>query len=130
MREKIARVMMGRYGVDAFSRFLMVITIVFMLLGMFIHPIVYYIGFVGMIYMYFRIFSKNYAKRSAENQWYLRKSYVVKNWFQKQKRMWQLRKTHKIFKCPTCKQKIKVPKKRGRIEISCSKCGTKFIKRS
>ena len=40
MREKIARFMMGRYGVDAFSRFLMVITIVFMLLGMFIHPIV------------------------------------------------------------------------------------------
>lgn len=130
MREKFARFMMGRYGVDRFSKFLTIFTIVLMVLGLFIHPILYYLGIVGMIYMYFRIFSRNRAKRSAENQWYLRKSYAVRNWFDKKKRMWKLKKTHKIFKCPTCSQKIKVPKGRGRIEIRCTKCGTKFIKRS
>ena len=130
MREKFARFMMGRYGVDQFSKFLTIFTIVLMVLGLFIHPILYYLGIVGMIYMYFRIFSRNHAKRSAENQWYLRKSYAVRNWFDKKKRMWKLKKTHKIFKCPTCSQKIKVPKGRGRIEIRCTKCGTKFIKRS
>ena len=130
MREKFARFMMGRYGVDRFSKFLTVFTIVLMVLGLFIHPILYYLGIVGMIYMYFRIFSRNRVKRSAENQWYLRKSYAVRNWFDKKKRMWKLKKTHKIFKCPTCSQKIKVPKGRGRIEIRCTKCGTKFIKRS
>ena len=130
MREKFARFMMGRYGVDQFSKFLTVFTIVLMVLGLFIHPILYYLGIVGMIYMYFRIFSRNRVKRSAENQWYLRKSYAVRNWFDKKKRMWKLKKTHKIFKCPTCSQKIKVPKGRGRIEIRCTKCGTKFIKRS
>lgn len=130
MREKFARFMMGRYGVDQFSKFLTIFTIVLMVLGLFIHPILYYLGIVGMIYMYFRIFSKNRVKRSAENQWYLRKSYAVRNWFDKKKRMWKLKKTHKIFKCPTCSQKIKVPKGRGRIEIRCTKCGTKFIKRS
>lgn len=130
MREKFARFMMGRYGVDQFSKFLTIFTIVLMVLGLFIHPILYYFGIVGMIYMYFRIFSRNRVKRSAENQWYLRKSYAVRNWFDKKKRMWKLKKTHKIFKCPTCSQKIKVPKGRGRIEIRCTKCGTKFIKRS
>ena len=130
MREKFARFMMGRYGVDQFSKCLTIFTIVLMVLGLFIHPILYYFGIVGMIYMYFRVFSKNRLKRSAENQWYLRKSYAVRNWFDKKKRMWKLKKTHKIFKCPTCSQKIKVPKGRGRIEIRCTKCGTKFIKRS
>ena len=130
MREKFARFMMGRYGVDRFSKFLTIFTIVLMVLGLFIHPILYYLGIVGMIYMYFRIFSRNRVKRSAENQWYLRKSYAVRNWFDKKKRMWKLKKTHKIFKCPTCSQKIKVPKGRGRIEIRCTKGGTKFIKRS
>ena len=130
MREKFARFMMGRYGVDQFSKFLTIFTIVLMVLGLFIHPILYYLGIVGMIYMYFRIFSRNRVKRSSENQWYLRKSYAVRNWFEKKKRMWKLKKTHKIFKCPTCSQKIKVPKGRGRIEIRCTKCGTKFIKRS
>ena len=130
MKEKLIRFMIGRYGVDQFSRFLMVITLVFMVLGIFTHPIVYYIGFAGMIYMYFRIFSKKWDKRRAENQWYLRKSYAIRNWFDKKKKMWQLKKTHKIFRCPTCKQKIKVPKGRGKIEIRCTKCDTKFIKRS
>ena len=130
MKEKIIRFTIGRYGVDQFSRFLMVVTLVLMLLGIFTHPIVYYIGFAGMIYMYFRIFSKKWDKRRAENQWYLRKSYAIRNWFNKKKKMWQLKKTHKIFKCPTCKQKIKVPKGKGKIEIRCTKCDTKFIKRS
>ena len=130
MREKIARFMMGRYGVDQLSRFLMVGTIVLMLLGVFTHPILYYVGIAGAVYMYFRIFSKNYAKRSSENQWYLRKTYALRNWFDKKKRVWNLKKTHKVFKCPTCKQKIKVPKGRGRIEIRCQKCDTRFIKRS
>ena len=130
MKAKIIRFMIGRYGVDQFSRFLMVVTLVLMLLGIFTHPIVYYVGFAGMKYMYFRIFSKKWDKRRAENQWYLRKSYAIRNWFDKKKKMWQLKKTHKIFKCPTCKQKIKVPKGRGKIEIRCTKCDTKFIKRS
>ena len=130
MKEKFIRFMMGRYGVDQFSRFLMWTTLIIMVLGIFTHPIVYYIGFAGMIYMYFRIFSKNWTKRSAENQWYLRKSYAVRTWFDKKKKLWKLKKTHKIFKCPTCKQKIKVPKGKGKIEIRCTKCDTKFIKRS
>ena len=130
MKEKIIKFMMGRYGVDQFGKFLSVATIVILLIGVFTHPVIYLLGLVGMIYMYFRVFSKNYMKRSAENQWYLRKSYAVRSFIDKKKRMWKLRKTHKIFKCPTCKQKIKVPKGRGKIEIRCSKCDTKFIKRS
>lgn len=130
MREKFARFMMGRYGVDQFGKFLSVAIFILLILGAFTHPIIYTLGIVGLIYMYFRVFSKNYAKRSAENQWYLKKSYAVRNWFGKQKRMFKLKKTHKIFKCPTCSQKIKVPKGKGKIEIRCTKCGTKFIKRS
>ena len=130
MKEKLIRFMIGRYGVDQFSRFLMVVTLVFMVIGIFTHPIVYYIGFAGMIYMYFRIFSKKWDKRRAENQWYLRKSYAIRNWFDKKKKMWQLKKTHKIFKCPNCKQKIRVPKHKGRISIRCPKCRIEFIKKT
>ena len=97
MREKFARFMMGRYGVDQFSKFLTIFTIVLMVLGLFIHPILYYLGIVGMIYMYFRIFSKNWTKRSAENQWYLRKSYAVRTWFDKKKKLWKLKKTLNII---------------------------------
>ena len=120
MKEKLIRFMMGRYGIDQLGQFLAVATFLLMVLGIFTHPIVYYIGIAGMIYMYFRIFSKNRLKRSAENR----------NWLDKKKRVWNLKKTHKVFRCPTCKQKIKVPKGRGKIEIRCQKCDTRFVKRS
>ena len=83
-----------------------------------------------MIYAYFRMFSKNIAKRSAENQWYLQKELKVKGFFQKKKRKLQSRKQYHIYKCPNCKQKIRVPRGRGKIAITCRKCGNEFIRKS
>ena len=40
------------------------------------------------------------------------------------------RRTYKVFICPTCKQKLRVPRGKGKISISCPKCGTSFIKKT
>ena len=40
------------------------------------------------------------------------------------------RKKYKVFICPTCKQKLRVPRGKGKISISCPKCGTSFIKKT
>ena len=69
MREKFARFMMGRYGVDQFSKFLTIFTIVLMVLGLFIHPILYYLGIVNfLLYLCFSIkkFSELSATRNRE----------------------------------------------------------------
>ena len=39
-------------------------------------------------------------------------------------------KEHRIFRCPNCDQRVRVPRGRGKIEITCPRCGHKFIKRS
>ena len=83
-----------------------------------------------VIYCYFRIFSRNVQKRYAENQAYLMKTYKIRNWFQNQKNIWQQRKVYHIYTCPSCKQKIRIPKGKGKIEVRCPKCGTTFIKKS
>ena len=77
-----------------------------------------------------RIFSRNVQKRYAENQAYLMKTYKIRNWFQNQKNIWQQRKVYHIYTCPSCKQKIRIPKGKGKIEVRCPKCGTTFIKKS
>lgn len=131
MREKFMRFMYGRYGVDAFGKGLLVCTIVLLLLGRWTRSeFLTLLSWAFLFYSYFRMFSKNIYKRSNENQLYLKKTYKLRCWIAQQKNMMSQRKTHHIYKCPTCKQKIRIPRGKGRIEISCPRCHTKFIKKS
>lgn len=90
----------------------------------------YIIGWAAMIYCYFRLFSRNIQKRYAENQKFLAKTYNIRCFFNKQKNMFMQRRIYHIYKCPGCKQKIRIPRGKGRIEVRCPKCGTTFIKKS
>lgn len=131
MREKLARFMYGRYGVDNFSKFLMVVSVVLLLIsGIFGISILYFIAIVIMIYLYFRMFSKNIQRRYSENTKYLNQKNRIKNIFTHFKRDMNTRRTHHIYSCPNCRQRIKIPKGKGKISVRCPKCYTEFIKNS
>jgi DNA-directed RNA polymerase subunit RPC12/RpoP len=130
MREKFYRFMQGRYGNDALNQFLVVIILLCLGLSFFFGNIFYVIGLVGLFYMYFRMFSKNIAKRSTENQAYLKVYDKIRFSLQKRFHFLKQSKTHHIYKCPTCQQKIRVPRGKGRISIHCPKCGNEFVKKS
>ena len=129
MRAWLQRFMSGRYGSDAFGNFLCVVSLICLVLGLFV-GIFYYIGLALLIYTYFRMLSRNVSKRYAENQMFLQKSAGVRARFARVKQRFALRKTYRYFSCPRCKQQIRVPKGRGRISITCPKCGTQFIKKT
>lgn len=131
MREKIARFMQGRYGVDDLSKVLMYVGLIVIVVSMFTNWSIFSIvGWVVLIIVYVRMFSKNHSKCYAQNQKYLQYVNKVKGFFRREKSHMEQRKTHRIFACPSCKQKIRIPKGKGKIEISCPKCHTKFVKRS
>ena len=50
----------------------------------------------------------------------------VKKWFRFQKQKFDQRGTYKYFKCPNCKQQLRAPRGRGKIEVTCQKCHTVF----
>ena len=93
-----------------------------------IHPRV--LELAGIVFLYFRMFSRNISKRYQENQAFLRMSFRVREPLKK----WQFRfresRQYHIYKCPSCGQKIRIPRGRGRVSIHCPKCGTDFIKKS
>ena len=123
--------MYGRYGVDSLGKFLVALAFIAIILSNITDSrILPLLSWILLFYAYFRMFSKQVYKRAAENQLFLSKTSKIRNWFYKEKNMMAQRKTHRIYKCPTCKQKIRVPKGKGRIEIRCPKCNTKFIKKS
>lgn len=131
MREKMMRFMAGRYGTDSFSKFLLVVAFVFLISNLvFRIPRLYLIGLVILIYCYFRMFSRNYAKRSAENAFYLKATAGIRQYFRKQRSHMQIRKTHHLYKCKQCGKYIKIPKGKGRIQITCPTCRYQFIKKS
>lgn len=131
LKEKFMRFMYGRYGVDTLGKYSLGAGLATMVLSIvFDSYTLSLLSWFFIILTYFRMFSRNLYKRSSENQTFLNKTYKLKTWFGKQKNMMAQRKTHHIYRCPGCKQKIRVPRGKGRIEIRCPKCHTTFIKNS
>jgi len=122
--------MIGRYGNDNLNRFLTAISIVCLVLSFFGPRIFYLLAIAILVYVYFRMFSRNIYKRTMENNLYMRYEYKIKQYFATLKRDMNQRKTHHIYRCPSCRQKIRIPKGKGRIEIRCPKCSQTFIKKS
>ena len=129
MGMKFRNWMVGRYGTDELSRCLTWVAVGLMLLSCISALRFLYIpSWIIIIWAYFRVFSKNIYKRSKERDTYLRITGKIRNKFSLLKRMWHDRKTHKYFKCPSCKTMIRVPKGKGKIAITCTKCRNEIIK--
>ena len=132
MREKLARVMAGRTGVDQLGRAVMLGTVVMLLVSMFargwFRQLLFILVLLGIIYMYFRMFSRNVAKRRAENSRYLNRTYSLRSYFHNLGERWRQRREYKFFRCPSCGTLLRVPRGKGKIKIVCRKCGNSFIK--
>ena len=132
-RDRIYRFMQGRYGIDQYSQFLSIAGLILIIISNFLVFVVLPINILGtvmFIYAYVRVFSKKINKRYSQNQKFLSRTEGIRNWFRVIKKRFKQRKTHKFFKCPNCKQKIRVPRGKGKIEITCPKCKTKFVRKS
>ena len=121
--------MAGRYGADQLSRFMLVVVIVCLVLNLFWRfPYVFSLVILGVCY--YRMFSRNYAKRSEENRRYLEATQNIRGWFAKRKLRIEQSKDFHIYKCPSCGQKIRIPRGKGKICITCPKCRHEFEKKS
>ncbi len=128
--QKIQQFMYGRNGIDRLGFALViagfVLNFIYVLTAL---RIFYFISVAVYCYALFRALSKNLYKRRAENQKFINLCYKAKNFWVGLKADFEERKTYKHFKCPNCKQKIRIPRGRGRVEIRCPKCSNKFVKK-
>ena len=131
MSNSFRQFMYGRYGSDEMNAALLATAIVLSVLNSIFSAIfrgnavmagisigISAVVYALLIYGIFRIFSRNIYKRRRENRKFLN--------------FWnRLRdRDHRYFSCPQCKQAVRVPKNRGKINIRCPKCGEKFIKKT
>jgi len=114
--DALRRFMYGRYGSDQLGMALLVLGIVLMLLGTFWLSVFTLLSYGVLIYYIFRCYSRNIPQRRKENAWFLRLTAPLRD------------KNHRYFRCPTCRQSVRVPKGKGRIAITCPKCHNRFEK--
>ena len=129
----IVRFMYGRNGMDYLNR-----TLFWGYIGVFLAQILFNILRLGvpaliceallwplMLLILFRMFSKNLPKRRAENQkfWNWWCGVKSRNAGAKARRA---DKDHKYFICKTCGTVCRVPVGKGKIIITCPKCGAQI----
>lgn len=123
--------MSGRYGADQLSRFMLGACMVCIILNLFLRSQIFYLLSLLLLGVcYFRMLSRNYAQRSAENQKYLDLEWKLKDKVQRMRRRAAQSKEYHIYKCPSCGQKIRIPRGKGKICITCPKCRKEFEKKS
>lgn len=130
----VARFMYGRNGMDQLNRslFLLYFTIWIaeIAVGFFVRSAalsrVFEIILVAlMVWIFFRMFSRNLIKRQAENQRWVNWVWRVRNRSAGAKAR-HADKEHKYFTCKNCKAVCRVPVGKGRIVITCPKCGAQI----
>lgn len=129
MREKLQRFMMGRYGTDDLGKFTLYLALILYIINIFLRNrgVSSIITMVVLLEIY-RMLSRDHQRRYQENIKFLNWKNKIVSKFRRKKSDMEQRKTHHIYRCPTCRQKIRIPKGKGRICITCPKCKTEFTK--
>lgn len=131
MRNFFLRLMAGRYGVDSLNNTLLVLCFVLLILARILR--VGWIDWIAILLLalcYYRAFSRNIQARYRENQKFYAATQPLRKWFGGLRQRFRDRKTHRYYSCPNCGMTLRVPKGKGKINISCPKCRTQFIKKT
>lgn len=122
----IQRFMYGRYGWDPLNLFLLILGLILYVVDLFVHSsLLYVLYFVCIVLAIFRMLSKNYARRRAENNKFMTLAGPAIRWF-KLRRTIHRDREHRYFKCPNCGQQLRAPRGKGKLSITCRNCGVSF----
>ena len=126
----LRRMMYGRYGGDQLSWFLLIVYVVLLLLSGLPHlGILSWVALLVLAWSFFRMFSRRYDRRRAENARFLALAGPAIRWL-KMRRTILTEREHRYFRCPNCGQYLRVPRGKGRITVNCRSCGVSFEEKS
>jgi DNA-directed RNA polymerase subunit RPC12/RpoP len=124
VKENIKKFFRGRYGIDELGKVLIWINLILYVLGMSLkNMILLFLSLVGTIVFFYRFFSRQTFERSEENCKFMQ---YTKSW----KLKYEYRKTARIYMCPQCGKMLRVPKGKGKIQITCPNCSHSIIRYS
>lgn len=125
--DRYIKFMKDRYGIDELYKFLLLICFVLLVINTFVsNNIIRLFEVLLIVIIFYRYMSKNIILRKKENDKYLEIKDKIIKLFDYNKKKYKDRNTHMYKKCPKCKQKIRLPLKKGKHTVKCPNCGNRF----
>lgn len=133
MGYKMQQSMIGRYGIDALYKALLVIYLILVVTGSAlarvsrpVYTVLWVLSLAVLIYAIFRSFSRNIAARQRENARWLALTAPIRREGRLLRDKWTFRKTHVFKKCPSCKAVLRLSRKKGKHTVNCPHCHKNF----
>lgn len=121
IKDVMSRFLRGRHGFDDLNRTILIASmVVYLIGGIFQNGVLLSFAMMGIFTTVYRAMSRQEWDRNEENRKYNR---YIKLW----KVRFQERKTSRIYMCKSCGRMIRVPKGKGKIQVTCTACGNKRI---
>lgn len=109
----------GCYGVDQLSVAILIVDLVLCTVGIFTRVSwISLLSYIPMGIVLFRMLSRNKYQRNRENRRFLQILDRIKD------------RRNRYFRCPKCRQMVRVPRGKGKVAITCPRCGERFIKKT
>ncbi|MBD5559837.1 MAG: hypothetical protein HDQ87_05700 [Clostridia bacterium] len=127
----LRKFMQGRNGSDQLNAFLVLCAVALWFVEIWLpSPFLSAAFWALMIWSIFRMMSRNVTARRNENYKFCAFMYRIRNWFRDLPARIRAQKEYRYFRCPNCSQRVRVPRHKGHIKVTCPRCGEKFDKRT
>lgn len=111
--------LIGRYGMDQLNMLLLYVNLILAIVVLFTGSLwLNVLTYIPLGIIVFRMLSKNIPARHEENRRYLQLRDRLKD------------RNNRYFRCPKCRQMVRVPKGKGKIAITCPRCRERFVKKT
>ena len=122
--------MYGRYGSDTLNiAILITYAVLYIVAQIFWLPLLAWLSMGLLLWSFFRMFSRNIAARSRETRAFCSFFQRLAAPFRRSARSIKDRQ-HRYYSCPKCRNTLRVPKGKGKLEITCPVCGNRFVRKS
>ena len=131
LRNFLRNFMFGRYGPDHLNIAMIIVSLILNV----VHGLTGVTPFIFVSYAFIalallRMLSRNIERRRSENDKFIRYWWPIRTKIGRAWKSVKYGKTHKFLKCPGCGNTLRVPKGKGKLQITCPRCGERFIKKT
>ena len=125
-RNWLQRTMSGRYGPDQLNMAMLILAVILTIVASITRlGLLNVLSYIMLILCFIRMLSRNLTARRRENDKFLKYWWPIRTKLQK-----LFDKNYRFFKCPACRCTLRVPRRKGKIQVTCPKCGERFTKKT